>query len=132
MTTSLVRPNQPFPGRETLRRLPASALSPAAARSIVRTACAEFPADTRDTAELLVSELVTNAVRDTTTSLLLTIDTGDGGVSIAVTDSSPATPQPHDPTDEDEHGRGLLLIGALATAWGWDRVNDGKRVWFEL
>ncbi len=125
--------SQPPARRALTRRLPASALSPAAARSFIRTSCVGLATETRDAAELLVSELVTNAVRHADSSLVLAVDLlGGGGVRVTVSDASPAFPQPREAGLDADDGRGLLLVGALATAWGWEAVGGGKDVWFEL
>ena len=51
---------------------------------------------------------------------------------IVVTDTSRTRPTTGTPSPDDEHGRGLLLVEALAHAWGSEPVHGGKRVWAEL
>jgi|GEM_PF-1269570 len=92
-----------------------------------------------DTTELLVSELVTNAVHitreaaaDTPVRLWLVSDKAQ--VVIWVWDASPLPPQPADADDDAEHGRGLMLVQALSTRWGWDfpQTLGGKAVWAQI
>jgi anti-sigma regulatory factor (Ser/Thr protein kinase) len=88
--------------------------------------------DTVDTLELLVSELVTNAVRHAGTPGEVHIAELVDRVRVDVTDASPIAPtQPHIDLTETS-GRGLLLVRELSDAWGIDLRNHGKAVWFEL
>jgi anti-sigma regulatory factor (Ser/Thr protein kinase) len=86
-----------------------------------------------DTAQLIVSELVTNAVNAqcSTTDLVLHCE-GDS-LRISVLDDGHGIPQVMNASDRDEHGRGLAIINALAAAWGVvSHKNDGKQVWAEV
>lgn len=86
-----------------------------------------------DAAELLVSELVGNAIKYAAGRILLiTVHPAGHGVRVAVTDGSRALPTPVRAGDEDEGGRGLALVEALARTWGAVPLPLGKRVWFEL
>ncbi|MGW7239800.1 ATP-binding protein [Streptomyces sp. NPDC054804] len=58
--------------------------------------------------------------------------TGRESARIVVTDTSRTRPTPGTPSPDDEHGRGLLLVEALAHDWGSEPVHGGKRVWAEL
>ncbi|MFE6334542.1 SpoIIE family protein phosphatase [Streptomyces sp. NPDC057806] len=84
-----------------------------------------------DTAELLVSELVTNALRygegDIRLRLLL-----DRTLVCEVWDAGLVQPRRRRARDTDEGGRGLQLVGLLSAAWGSRRTPRGKTVWFEL
>ncbi|MFE3035419.1 SpoIIE family protein phosphatase [Streptomyces canus] len=84
-----------------------------------------------DTTELLVSELVTNALRygegDIRVRLLL-----DRTLVCEVWDSGLVQPRRRRARDTDEGGRGLQLVGLLSAAWGSRRTPRGKTVWFEL
>ena len=85
-----------------------------------------------DTIELLVSELVTNAVRHAGTSGEVRIAELCDGVRIGVADAStdPPTLDVIDLTSSS--GRGMHLVSDLSDAWGIDLRDDGKVVWFEL
>jgi PAS domain S-box-containing protein len=84
-----------------------------------------------DTTELLVSELVTNALRygegEIRLRLLL-----DRTLVCEVWDSGLIQPRRRRARDTDEGGRGLQLVGLLSAAWGSRRTPRGKTVWFEL
>ncbi len=84
-----------------------------------------------DTTELLVSELVTNALRhgrgDIRLRLLL-----DRTVVCEVWDDGYAQPRQRRAQETDEGGRGLQLVSLLAERWGSRRTPKGKIVWFEL
>jgi anti-sigma regulatory factor (Ser/Thr protein kinase) len=103
----------------------------------VRAWGAVLDQETADTLDLLVSELVTNAVLHTQ-SLLITVGVHleRGRLRIEVDDGSTAPPigPASDPLDgwQDESGRGVHLIAGLAAEHGWEPLPRGKRVWFEL
>ena len=89
-----------------------------------------------DSAELLVTELITNAVtasreagRDSAVRLWLLSDSAQ--ILILVWDASPRPPVLTDASDEAEHGRGLMLVNAVSEQWGWylREDSDGKFVW---
>ncbi len=84
-----------------------------------------------DTTELLVSELVTNALRygegEIRLRLLL-----DRMLVCEVWDAGLVQPRRRRARDTDEGGRGLQLVGLLSAAWGSRRTPRGKTVWFEL
>ena len=97
-----------------------------------------FPADICDTAQLLVSELFTNAVLHTDSSRVsCVLRAGGSRLRVEVRDdgSGAGEPLPCWATPEDEHGRGLLLVDTFAEEWGVDRGTGhgaGCVVWFEL
>jgi anti-sigma regulatory factor (Ser/Thr protein kinase) len=115
--------------------LPCAATAPRLAREAVRRALGT--SRVCDDATLVVSELVTNAVRhsgcasDQTIGLETLI--GGGCVRIAVHDPgrSSAEPRVRDGASTDAGGLGLRLVGQLARRWGSDRP-DGRLVWAEL
>jgi anti-sigma regulatory factor (Ser/Thr protein kinase) len=113
--------------------LPSSTRSPSLARALVAEAMLGFPADTVDTAMLLVSEIVTNAVRHAAGSpLILTVTTAPERVGASLEATSREPPSPGAAGLDAETGRGLELVDALATTWGWRETSPGKVVWFEL
>lgn len=87
--------------------------------------------DLIDTAELLVSELVTNALRhgegDIRLRLLL-----DRTLVCEVWDKGLVQPRRRRARDTDEGGRGLQLVSLLSDGWGSRRTPVGKTVWFEM
>ncbi|MFF1280842.1 ATP-binding protein [Streptomyces sp. NPDC058299] len=84
-------------------------------------------------AELLTSELVTNALVHTDDDAVLTAVVEPGGLRVEVRDFVARRPAPHAPRpDDDTHGRGLVLLECLADAWGVRPHGVGKSVWFEL
>ncbi|MDT0346662.1 ATP-binding protein [Streptomyces litchfieldiae] len=112
------------------------------ARDAVRTALTPVVPGLVDTATLLTSELVTNAVTATLGCLpsshvaLYAEWSPAGAVRVLVHDTAPGVPElPGTPVDEDaEHGRGLLLISLFASEWGvcHHAPGRGKVVWFTL
>src|SRR5262249_30237775 len=91
---------------------------------------------------LLVSEVLTNVLVHTDTDALLVAevfqdgDGLDGGsgrrVRVEVTDASDDLPHQRRPGELASSGRGLVLVGLLADAWGVDPRGEGKSIWFEL
>ncbi|MCI0689021.1 MAG: ATP-binding protein [Sporichthyaceae bacterium] len=106
------------------------------ARRMVRTMLTgRCDADVIDAAELVTSELVTNAIRHTspgqTVRLAATVKV-DGTFRVEVTDSSDTAPPYAIAEDDDEGGRGLYLVRAIATRFGWRPVSGGKALWAEF
>ena len=82
-------------------------------------------------AELLVSEVVTNAVRHARGPVELRVVRGST-LLVEVTDPVPDPPRERTATPEDEGGRGLSMVSREARRWGTRRGPAGKTVWFEL
>ncbi|MGW0820264.1 ATP-binding protein [Streptomyces sp. NPDC002845] len=86
-----------------------------------------------DIAELLTSELVTNALIHTDHDAVLTATVSPRGLHVEVRDFVGRRPKPQVPNaDDSTHGRGLILVQSLADAWGVRPHGVGKAVWFEL
>ncbi|AJF70335.1 ATP-binding protein [Streptomyces vietnamensis] len=88
-----------------------------------------------DTAELLISELVTNAVihTDSRTVSVVVTRTDETTVRLMALDTDRAEMSvPTAPSNDEEAGRGLFLVAALADRWGIERVSTGKRIWCEV
>ena len=84
-------------------------------------------------AELLTSELVTNALIHTDHDAVLTATVGPRGLRVEVRDFVGRRPRLRVPNaDDGTHGRGLVLVQSLADAWGVRAHGVGKAVWFEL
>ncbi|MEU7426350.1 ATP-binding protein [Streptomyces sp. NPDC040750] len=88
--------------------------------------------DIADTAALLVSELVTNALRHTRGPLRLNLQVRDGRLRCEVEDTDSGGPVRRTVDTDAESGRGMELVDLLAEAWGGTRTPTGKTVWFEL
>jgi anti-sigma regulatory factor (Ser/Thr protein kinase) len=85
-----------------------------------------------DFAELLISELVTNAVRHARGLVRISLSAADGLLRCEVEDSSPVPPSPRAACRDDEGSRGLLLVEVLSSGWGSIPTGRGKLVWFEV
>ncbi|MFD1372412.1 ATP-binding protein [Actinoplanes sichuanensis] len=83
-------------------------------------------------ATLIVSELVTNAVRHGGGCLALHVHADDGDVSLAVTDGSAEMPHRRTADERSAGGRGLVFVDAFAETWGAHPHGDGKQVWVRL
>jgi anti-sigma regulatory factor (Ser/Thr protein kinase) len=89
----------------------------------------------RAAVEIVVSELVTNAVEHTSSPIALRIYDRHGFVRIEVEDHGKGWPRLEDPGPEEASGRGLLIVDHLARRWGVERRagnGNGKTVWAEL
>jgi anti-sigma regulatory factor (Ser/Thr protein kinase) len=109
------------------------------ARDVTRSTLNEWGlSELGDDAALVVSELVTNAVRyalyggdesdeHPITLMLLRVAPH---VLLAVADPSDEVPTPKEPDFVSEHGRGLYIVDTYSQAWGWDPLDyGGKAVW---
>lgn len=106
--------------------------APGRARRLARRALERWGlADLSDSVELLVSEVVTNAVRYAERPVMLRLLRTDV-LRCEVGDDSPQLPRQRRARDTDEGGRGLFLVNRLARRWGATRLSTGKVVWFEL
>ena len=116
--------------------LPAVGQAAGLARRQTRDALASWElGQLEETAVLLVSELVSNAVRHARSSasgLQLRLAASRSCLRIEVTDADPRPPQPRAPAGLDESGFGFVLVDALASSWGVDHAAAGKTVWIEL
>jgi anti-sigma regulatory factor (Ser/Thr protein kinase) len=113
------------------------------ARRVVRHTLREWRLEClSDPALLLVSELVTNAVRASQTvacpdqaghpMISLTVELGDASLLVKVWDADPGLPVLQEADLTGDRGRGLLLVDFLADAWGHRDHDQGKVVWCEI
>jgi anti-sigma regulatory factor (Ser/Thr protein kinase) len=88
----------------------------------VSAACAEYGEDAVVTATLLTSELITNALRHGTGEITIRVTRSAHEVRIAVADGSKHDPLARTAGHDDEGGRGLAIVDALASSWGVERL----------
>ncbi|MFI1256029.1 ATP-binding protein [Streptomyces netropsis] len=123
-------------------QVPADPMAPCIARRTLRTIFEEhgFP-ELADTAELLTSELVTNAYRYSDGPASVRVKQDGDRVRVAVWDTNPRLPRldlAALPETDAEQGRGLGLVRLCADSWGGFELRDqpqglsGKLIWFEL
>ncbi|MFF5482419.1 SpoIIE family protein phosphatase [Streptomyces sp. NPDC012935] len=106
--------------------------APGRARRLARRALARWGMEElSDSVELLVSEVVTNAVRYASRPVTLRLLRTDV-LRCEVGDDVPQLPRLRQARATDEGGRGLYLVNRLARRWGATRLSTGKVVWFEL
>lgn len=114
------------------REIPASLQAPGLARAAVREALGEQLEEVAETALLLVSELVTNAVMHARSSAELHVELGTTVLRVEVIDRGEHLPELSSPEDDAESGRGLQMVRQLTDRFGWTRLSTGKAVWFEM
>ncbi len=132
--------NLPHPvideGTRLIAVLPAEAQSASEARLLVLTACRRWGASVVCAdAELVVTELVANAVRHAGTEItvrLAALKNTPGGVRAEVSDGSQRPVRPRHANALEESGRGLFLVDRLSSRWGADATSNGKTVWAEI
>ncbi|MFG6193183.1 ATP-binding protein [Nonomuraea sp. JJY05] len=104
-----------------------------AARRLTREKLADWGLDDQaEAAELLVSELVGNAVRHAYGQVRLSLSAEDGLLRCEVEDENPDLPRMRVVDADAESGRGLFLVDLLSCCWGGERTARGKAIWFEL
>jgi anti-sigma regulatory factor (Ser/Thr protein kinase) len=113
--------------------LPPEPASATSARRLAREQLAlNCPSDVLETASLLVTELVTNAILHARTPLRLVIETHPDHVRLGVEDESTGQPEMHHYGPDAVTGRGVALVDHLASSWGVDWTATGKVVWCEI
>lgn len=105
-----------------------------AARRFVLGQLDNVPSDAREIIGLLVSEVVTNAVRHGGTEFHVSAQRTDDSLLVSVTDRGGGRPEVQSPPPTEPHGRGLLIVSKLAHNWGVvpSAHGAGKTVWFRL
>lgn len=126
------------PARSAALDLPASPQSAGAARRFATTVLADWRlTGLADDVDLVISELITNALlhargdrrANASAGIRLDLEFDGKALTCRVLDGSPLPPTPEQAGDTAESGRGLLLVDALSTAWGWSHEHTGKVVW---
>jgi DNA-binding NarL/FixJ family response regulator len=112
--------------------LPAEKSSIRAARTLVREAMGDAGEDVLFSLELLVSEVVTNALTHAGSAPRVEAQLSPATIRVAVYDADPRFPEHRVPDEERPGGRGLHLLDRMASRWGTDPTDDGKVVWFEI
>src|SRR5437763_5577269 len=99
------------------------------ARDVVRQRLSDYPEEVVLPASLLTSELVQNAVRHTQAESITLHVCAHPTVRVAVFDPGDGVPEVLEPGTGSETGRGLRLVDAMASRWGYQRTPEGKEVW---
>ncbi len=130
-----IREHEPSPaGREVSAQFAAEPSAPRAARRFV---AAELRRSGHreslvDDAQLVISELATNAVRHAGSPFSVTTRVEESGVRLSVHDASQVEPTLRKDGPNVPSGRGVRLVAALSVDWGVELSADGKTVWAEL
>jgi anti-sigma regulatory factor (Ser/Thr protein kinase) len=106
--------------------------SVAASRRFVVDALNDLPDDIRESAELMMSELATNAVVHAGTGFEVRIERTATFLRVDVTDVGHGEPRLRSPSVSEPHGRGLQIVKQLSDQWGSieDPDHSGKTVWY--
>ncbi len=111
--------------------LPADTTAPRVAREfLAHTCCGSHEGEVLEEAQLLVSELVTNAIRYGGDAIHVRV-LRNRSLICEVFDSSSTSPHLRYATMTDEGGRGLFLVAQLAERWGTRYLPAGKVIWAE-
>ena len=114
-------------------RLVVPAGRPADARRVVHEVLHDVSEETLEIAELLTSELVTNALMHGAGDRSLVVEVDKSSIRVEVHDDDPTVDlRPLGVERDRPHGRGLFIVDALASSWGVQPRRKGKAVWFQL
>lgn len=103
------------------------------ARRRLRELLAEWQlTDVLDEVELLTTELITNAILHARSAVDIAVRRRPGAVRVEVSDQGEGALEVAEADLGDTHGRGLLLVEAMARSWGTAMNGDTKTVWFEV
>jgi sigma-B regulation protein RsbU (phosphoserine phosphatase) len=131
--TGSARPAPHLAGASVSRiDLPPEPESARAAREFTRDHLDGLAESLLDTALLLTSELVTNAVLHARTPLQLTVENNGRSIMLAVSDHDRMSPEERPQDAERLDGRGIALVAALSREWGSVAHPAGKTVWCVL
>jgi anti-sigma regulatory factor (Ser/Thr protein kinase) len=124
-----------MPMRSLELHLPADPTAPAEARAVVEAIGSDLPEPVLVDAKLLLTELVANAIKHASRGIKTVIIRirRNHFIRVEVLDPGPMfNPDPRPAGTGAGSGRGLYLVDAVATAWGIEPDEAGKKVWFEL
>ncbi|MER5665163.1 SpoIIE family protein phosphatase [Streptomyces mirabilis] len=131
VTLLLVRIRSLSPARVASWTLPGDRSAVRSARTLATRQLTEWGLQgLQDATQLIVSELVTNAIRHSTGQIELRL-VRHQVLTCEVSDTGPCTPRPRRARTTDENGRGLFLVTNLSRRWGSRPVPGGKVVWAE-
>ena len=109
--------------------------APGDARGHVRRVCRRWQIDdeAREAAEIVVTELVTNAVEHAESAAVVEVERRPSSFRLTVRDYDlSVVPQAHLPDPTSPRGRGLAMVAAVARDWGVEPHDDGKTIWAEM
>ena len=101
-------------------------------RAAVAHSLRPFIHEDLDTITLLVTELLSNALRHGGSPAICSVDWKSCRVRVEVCDANPTAPEVLESAPDSIGGRGMKLVDALSSSWGWHPNDDGKCVWFEI
>ena len=121
-------------GRDARLEVEMTPEAPRSARAFLSDALLAWEQERHaDTAALLVSELVTNAIVHGRSAVQLRVAMLDSTIRVEVNDTSVQEPSLVPSSPSEPGGYGLPLVDSLADHWGYEVIpGEGKRVWFEL
>lgn len=107
--------------------------APRAARELAAHACWEWDLpESATSAQVLASELVTNAVRHARTTISFAVTLTPAQLRLSTRDWEPLPVRLQPPTETSQGGRGLLVVDTVASSWGQVSLDGGKVVWAVL
>lgn len=114
--------------------MPCNPMAPWLARSFVELLCDDWELDLAlgDAVQMVVTELVGNAVEHAGTDSVLSLRLDHRRLTVAVRDRRPAAEGLPRPGVHGDRGYGLLMVQGVSRAWGVTRHDDGKTVWAAL
>lgn len=114
--------------------LPRNPQAAGLARRYLSQAVPDMPAEVLAVAQLLVTEVVTNALRHGSGPMTMQLLERPSGMRVEVHDAGVGLPRQRATSPLDTGGRGLQIVDALATSWGVTPASarSGKTVWFEI
>ena len=122
------------PAEPTSWDLPRQPIAARLARRRLASELPDLPGDVVEVAQVLTSELVTNAVQHGRGPIRMSVACDGSSLTVRVADDGAEAPVVRDRDLDASRGRGMQLIEALATQWGTEPVGGGagKAVWFTL